>query len=211
MLESYKKLTNSIVGFVNTQQKLSRRTQNAIVPRGEKAAFMAALQWAAAQNLTLDLISEASTLLISGKMLATIEGTLFSRFSEDSLGIFSTSGGKSLDQKQPPHHIEWHHAVYKNKNVRSVLYCHPAAGLSAAQSRALPDPDLLVDGKVLMGNIQIVEPNVEAIQDGAAQAGLLLIPGYGMLATGTDLGEAVTRAVIFNRLYEASRLSAGRS
>jgi len=205
MLESYKKLTNSIVGFVNSQRKLGKRTQNAIVPRDERVAFIELLRWAFAQNLTLDMFSEASCRLKSGKMLVTVEGTQFSRINEEAMGIFSLSGGSSLESKSPPRHIEWHQAIYQYPTHNAVLYCHPAAALMAAQKETLPDLYGVIDAKPFLGGAAVVKPDLQAIQKSAENANLLLVPGYGLIAIGANLSEAVTRAEIFSRLCETIR------
>ena len=202
MLESYKKLTNSIVGFVNNQRKLGKRTQNAIVPRSARAAFVEALGWAFAQNLTLDLFSEASCRLKNGKMLSTIEGTCFSRLNEETIGIFSLSGSKSIESKQPPRHLEWHQAIFRNSSYDAVLYCHPAAALAAARKRLLPDTDYLKDTKAFLGEAVIVEPDPQMIGESIESYPVLLVPGYGLITAGDDLSQAVTRAAIFARLCE---------
>ena len=206
MLDAYKKLTNSIVGFVNSQQKLGRRTQNAIVPRDERVTFVESLKWAFVQNLTLDRLSEASFRLKIGKMLATTESTLFSQVTEDAIGIFSLAGQASLEQKAPPRHIGWHQAIYQNQDYDAVLYCHPAAALVMAQKRSLPDMDILMDGNAFLGTAKITEPDAGAILKNAGEANLLLIPQYGLISTGSNLAEAITRAVIFNRLCEAAAI-----
>jgi len=205
MFESYKKLTNSIVGFVNSQRKLGKRTQNAIVPRNERFAFIETLRWAFAQNLTLDMFSEASCRLKSGKMLMTVEGIQFSRINEESVGIFSLSGGSTLESKLPPRHFEWHQAIYQHPNHSAVLYCHPAAALMAAQKEILPDLDSVIDAKSFLGGAALVKPDPQAIQESAKNANLLLVPGYGLIAIGANLSEAVTRAEIFSRLCETIR------
>ena len=166
--------------------------------------FIESLKWAFAQNLTLDVLSEASCRLKSGKLLATNEGTQFSRITEESIGIFSMVSRNSLDAKLPPQHIEWHQAIYQNNAHGAVLYCHPAAALTAARRKTLPDPDLLLDAKLFMGDAKLVEPDTKAILENMGNANLLLVPGYGLIAVGENISEAVTRAAIFTRLCETS-------
>lgn len=202
MLNSYKRLTNSLVDIVNSQRNLSRRTRNALVSKEQRTQFRNGVKLAVDSGLTLDLISEVSIRIHGGKIMATVEAAYLSDLQDEQIGYFSQKNSKSLENKLPPRHLKWHQSIYSYETIHAGLFCQPAAALWAASQEKLPNLDLLLDAKSLISSLAFVAPDEESIDAVINTAGALLIPHHGLFVWGVDLYQAVAKAQIINRICE---------
>ncbi len=204
MLETYKRLANQLVGIVNTQQRLGKKTREAFASREVRKGFLEAVRLLADQSFCAGVLSEASLRLMKGKVLATVNGTFFPAMKEDRLGVFALASEWSMEGQVPPLHLNWHRLVYANTDARAVILCQPSAATLLAQRRVEPLVQALVDAADAIGGYALVEAEDAAMQAKMGGVKLLALPGYGVLCWGDDLMQAIARAQAFERLCEIS-------
>lgn len=203
MFETYSKFTNSLVDIVNSSRGLNRRTRNALVPSEVRKAFKDGAKLAVELGLVMDSVSEMSTRLSGGKLLATTAGAMFTRMGDEDTSFFSLSTDVGLEQKAPPRHMGWHQALYANEGIHWVLYCQSPVILRAANNHSLPDPAVLADVAELLQAVDFADPEAEAIATASKEASMLLIPQHGLLTWGADVYETIVKAEILARVFES--------
>lgn len=204
MLETYKRLTNQLVGLVNNQQRLGKKTREAFASREVRKNFLEAVRLLADRSFCAGVLSEASLRLMGGKVLATVNGTFFPAIKEDRLGIFALASEWTMEGQEPPPHLNWHRLVYANTDAKAVIFCQPAAATLLAYRRVEPLAQALTDAVQAIGGYALVEADDAAMQQKLNEVKLLALPGYGVLCWGDDLMQAAARVEAFERLCEIS-------
>jgi ribulose-5-phosphate 4-epimerase/fuculose-1-phosphate aldolase len=204
MLETYKRLANQLVGVVNNQQRMGKKTREAFASREVRKGFLEAVRLLADQSFCAGILSEASLRVAGGKVLATVNGAFFPAMKEDRLGIFALVSDWAMEGQVPPLHLNWHRLVYANTDARAVVLCQPAAATLLAHRRVEPLAQVLVDAADAIGGYALVEADDAAMQAKMDAVKLLALPGYGVLCWGDDLMQAIARVQAFERLCEIS-------
>jgi len=204
MLETYKRLANQLVGVVNNQQRMGKKTREAFASREVRKGFLEAVRLLADQSFCAGVLSEASLRLAGGKVLATVDGAFFAAMKEDRLGVFALASEWSMEGQVPPLHLNWHRLVYANTDARAVILCQPSAATLLAHRRVEPLAQVLVDAADAIGGYALVEADDAAMQAKMDAVKLLALPGYGVLCWGDDLMQAIARVQAFERLCEIS-------
>lgn len=212
MLDSYARLTNRIVRRVNEQRGLGRRTRDAIAPRRARTDFIAAVRSVAA--LSAGSLAEASMRIRAGVLLVTAAGAPFDRLADGDVLIDADDAADGWGRQVLPYHASWHRQIYTAyDHVGAIVLTQPPAALRLAHAGRTPESTLLSRAAAVCGGVAVVDPvpqsSAEAVVAAAATAGVLLVPGIGMLVSGTDIAHAVDRTHIAARWCDLDVMHSG--
>ena len=194
MLESYKKLTNNIVGLVNKYCVPEKKTANALAPKSVRISFLTAVKIAGKKPFVIGQLSEASRRLTGGRFLVTRAGAHFAFIKEDDIDIFSEKINWSLCNMSPPQHIEWHRMLYRNTKAGALLICYPLNAQKLWMHKISPDFSLVNGSEEIIAGYAFSKESQSAKIISLMQKNhVLLVEKQAVLAWGTDLMDALAR------------------
>ena len=210
--ETYHYLVGSVGHWsAPVSRTLDERVRDTLIPRRSREAFVAAVRSAAAAGLTAGTLSEASIRLGQEKFAITTRTCRASAITEDDLTVAALHDRWVIGREELPRFAPLHRLFYRATAAGAVLLTQPVAALTIAARRLAPPAHLLADAAADVGDLICFDfqpgDDVLAETDDAnwpaiateliaiiSERQALLLPGYGLLTWGNDLGQAVARA-----------------
>jgi len=208
LLSGYQRITNNLVNYVSRRTAGGKQAGEILAPAGERSRFVAAARASAAAGLTAGALSEMSMLLSAGKVLINAADTWLGMVQDQDLIAFSLHGEWHSPEGSLPCHASWHRAVLLNSPAKAAVYLHPASCLAYLQLAEKPDVNWVVDAGKRMGGMTVVPPEKDQIGQAAQEYSVLLLTGFGVLAWGDSLEQAVSRVETAARICDAALLLA---
>lgn len=198
LLKAYQRLTLGIVHLVNAPRSSEARLREAVAPRAVQSALCEGAHLAVERGLAAGTLAEISLRLRGGKLLINSAGAWLARLAGSDLAVVSIQQEWTAADTAPARHVAWHRAIYAATDAAAVVLCQPAAAMVIANTRTQLDPACLRDAPTATDGLIWAAPETEAIRLMAARNRVLLIPGYGMLAWGESVTDALARAETAN-------------
>lgn len=197
MLKGYQRLTNNLVGFVNSRDKIDRKTRDALASRQQRESVLATARLIHQSGLVAGSLGELS-LRLSGNQMLFLAGVLFSQIEDQHLAITAISTAHESASHRLPVNLAYHQAVYARTQAQAVLYCQPTAVLAVLARGIRLQPAWMLQAHKVVGTVDQVSAQSDiSIQLDAH--GALLIEGKGLLTWGEDLPQVLDRAEVMER------------
>ena len=190
MFETYKDITNSIVGMVNRVRTPNKRTLNALAPKTSRADFVEAVRYVADKPFLLAPLAEASFRFSESRMMAVRPDVHFRDFKDDGIGLYALNVDMSFNNSPPIRHFELHKSIYQaSLDSHAILLCHPVNAFKCWQQNIIPSFQAMPGLESKLGGYTVSDET--AVLDDIVEKRLVLVPGLGLLSLSVDLLSAI--------------------
>jgi len=184
---------------------LNRNVRDAIVSPLIREEMVTSLESCSRLGFCIGKISEASIQVQENVYLVTKFDCGFHQISGDDLFLAAATTESVIDEDQNPKYWPWHLEAYSgNGSIKAVVLAQPAAIMAVASSGKLPDPYLLSEAAEILGQTQLLKPDLQSISEEVKHSKHLVFPGIGILSCGETLSDVVINLEIINRWCEIS-------
>ena len=190
MFETYKDITNSIVGMVNRVRTPNKRTLNALAPKTSRADFVEAVQYVADKPFLLAPLAEASFRFSESRMMAVRPDVHFRGFKDEGIGLYALNVDMSFNNAPPIRHFDLHKDIYQaSPAIHAILLCHPINAFKCWQHNIIPSFEAMPGLENKLGGYTVA--NEATVLNKIEENRLVLVPGLGLLSLSEDLLSAV--------------------
>ena len=207
MLKGYMRLTNRVVGMVNSSQGVSGRLREGVAPKKVRDSLLKCVRWCAEYRFSAGISSEVSIRARSTHYLITPRDAWFGALKDADLVIGSIDGSRLPGEAQLPEHHAVHQALYQSTDANAVVLCQPAALMVYSANH--PDGELKVSDVFAGG-----EQAAQGMQVGHSLEAALNNGAHGWIARnqfillwGNDPASVMARLDALNRAAEISLLA----
>ena len=185
---------------INRFSNENRQIRDSLAPPDLRQQFLEVVRVAANSALCVGELSEFSLRLPHGHFLATGKGAWAHHLQDDDLLVVLSEASVQEQDDALPAKWAWHQGIYKdNPEVGAVCFVHPIAPLAlAAKDKALPDRVAKEAADLGLPEVAICKPQTSAIAEASQKAGLLVLPGIGVLTRAESLKASIIQLQKFN-------------
>lgn len=191
MLESFKRVTNAVVGLVNRAGVNNSRAVAALAPQEERISFLSSVRRCGSQGFSLGSLSEASLRITKTRFLTIPKGLIFSLADKKDVVVYDLNADAFVSQVEAPTNLEIHKLVYRSTNHKALLLCHPKWTFRLFSGGRNLDYSSFPALENMIGEVEVGE--VEALVQLLSTHSLIFIRNIGLLSLGETLDQALER------------------
>jgi len=198
MLDSYKKITNALVNWINRVRSANRGLSDSLVSREVQSKFLESVKYVGPKSFVLDSLAEMSILHSQSYILAVVPNMQLQNIKVVDIGVYSVSKDWTSVDHASSSHIDLHKQIYEHTGSRAVLLCHPSCAYIMQQEKLKPVFSPLPGLQEIIDGYAVV-----SLDDFCAQLEnnhFLFIPEIGLFSHAADLMQATNQVEAFEWL-----------